>query len=100
MFEAAPVVDLIDTREIIQYLDSDPEFMGLQMESLVQLLKLGAKRSSYADLVCNFPHVEYEKLGLWTESTYRIENKLSFMSQFKNRIIVIRKLGLRSIQKL
>lgn len=55
--------------------------MGLQMESFVQLLKLGAKKSSDADLVCNIPQVEYEKLGLWTEFTYRTENKLLFMSQ-------------------
>lgn len=74
--------------------------MGLQMESLIQLLKLGAKKSSDADLVCNFPHVEYEKLELWTEFTYRTENKLLFMSQQKNRIIIIRKLGLHSIKKL
>lgn len=55
--------------------------MGLQMESLVQLLKLGAKKSSDAGLDCNFPHVEYEKLELWTEFTYCTENKLMFMSQ-------------------
>lgn len=55
--------------------------MGLQMESLVQLLKLEAKKSSDADLVCDFPHVEYEKLERWTGFTYRTENKLLFMSQ-------------------
>lgn len=59
--------------------------MGLQMESFVQLLKLEAKKSSDAYLVCNIPQVEYEKLGLWTEFTYRTENKLLFMSQWKNQ---------------
>lgn len=69
MFEALPMVDLIDTREIrprykawtqTQSLLSLSEFMGLQMGSLVQLLQLGARKSSDADLVCNFPHVEHE----------------------------------------
>jgi len=33
MFEAAPVVDLTDTREIIQSLDSDPEFVRVHGSS-------------------------------------------------------------------
>lgn len=33
MFEAAPVVDLIDTREIIQSLESDPEFVRVHGSS-------------------------------------------------------------------
>lgn len=50
------------------------------MESWIQLLKFGAKKSSDADLVCNF-HVDCEKLGLWIEFTSCIENKLLFISQ-------------------
>lgn len=33
MFETAPVVDLIDTREIIQSLESDPEFVRVHGSS-------------------------------------------------------------------
>lgn len=69
MFEALPMVDLIDTREIrprykawnqTQSLLSLSEFMGLWMGSLVQLLQLGARKSLDADLVCNFPHAKHE----------------------------------------
>lgn len=84
MFEAVPMVDSTDTREIkprckawtqTQSLLSLSEFMGLQMWHLVQLLKLGASKSSDADMVWNFPLVEHEKLGVWTRITYHTENK-------------------------
>lgn len=84
MFEAVPVVDLIDTREIIQSLDSDPVFVRVHGSSdgeLGSTSQIRGKKSSDANLVCNFPHVEYEKLGLWTQFTYRTENKLLFISQ-------------------
>lgn len=110
MFEAVPMVDSTDTREIkprckawtqTQSFLSLSEFIGLQMRHLVQLLKLGARKSSDADMVCNFPLVEHEKLGVWTGFTYHTENKLLFMSQWKKKkkkIIIIRKRGLLSIQ--
>lgn len=41
--------------------------MGLQMVSLVQLLQIGARKSSDVDLVCNFPHIEHEQLEVWSE---------------------------------